>query len=62
MNGYRIAITAFILLLLTVVALGWNWTAAHQPPPARVASQIVLAVAAAAGLFAIFKIWTARTQ
>lgn len=62
MNGYRIAITTFIVVLLTVVALGWNWTAANQPPTARAASHLVLAVAAAAGLFAIVKIWTARTR
>lgn len=62
MNGYRIAITTFILVLLTVVGLGWSWTAAHQPPALRAASHVVLALSAAAGLFALVKIWTARTR
>jgi hypothetical protein len=62
MNGVRIAITTFTLILLMVVGLGWKWTATHQPPALRTASQIVLALSAAAGLFAVVKIWTTRTR
>ena len=61
-TAVRIAITIFTLLLLATVTLGWMWTAAHQPQPARMASHIVLAMAGAAGVFAIVRIWTARTK
>jgi hypothetical protein len=53
----RLAITAFILTLLTTVALGWMWTSAHQPPAARTASHLVLGLAALAGVFALARIW-----
>jgi hypothetical protein len=53
----RITITVFVLILLTVVALGWAWTATHQPAPLRTASHVVLAIAGAAGVFALTRIW-----
>ncbi len=53
----RTAITAFILILLTIVALGWGWTASHQPPNLRAASHTVLAIAGLAGIFALTRIW-----
>lgn len=57
MNKVRIAISMFILALLTIVVLGWFWTASHQPPPLRTASHAVLAVSALTGIFALVKIW-----
>ena len=57
MTAVRIAITCFILILLTVVTLGWRWTNSHQPPPLKMASHVVLSLAALAGIFAIAKIW-----
>jgi hypothetical protein len=48
-TGARIAITGFVALLLIIVALGWAWTARHQPPPQRTASRVVLTIAALAG-------------
>jgi hypothetical protein len=57
MRLFRVAITFFVVLLLTVVTLGWTWTGSHQPPPLRTASQVVLAVAAFAGIFALARIW-----
>ena len=56
-NGVRITITVFVTLLLIIVALGWVWTARHQPPPLRTASHVVLTIAALAGIFAVAKIW-----
>ena len=56
-TGVRIAITAFVLLLLIIVSLGWIWTTRHQPPAARFASHVVQSLAALAGLFALTKIW-----
>jgi hypothetical protein len=56
-NQVRIAITGFVLVLFGVVTLGWIWTTAHQPPPLRTASHLVLGLAALAGIFALAKIW-----
>jgi membrane protein YdbS with pleckstrin-like domain len=53
----RVAITAFVVVLLVIVVLGWIWTGQHQPPALKTASHIVLALAALAGVFAIVKIW-----
>jgi hypothetical protein len=53
----RILITVFMLILLTIVGLGWVWNTGHQTPPLRTASYIVLAIAASAGMLALAKIW-----
>jgi hypothetical protein len=57
MTLVRLGITCFVLILLSVVALGWIWTGSHQPPPLRTASHLVLGIAAAAGIFALARIW-----
>jgi hypothetical protein len=57
--GVRMAITFFIVILITVVTLGISWTSTHQPPPLRTASQIVLGAAGLAGILAIARIWRA---
>jgi hypothetical protein len=57
MTAVRIAITIFILILLTIMILGWIWTSAHQPQALRTASHAVLTIAALAGIFAIARIW-----
>lgn len=57
MNPWRIAISAFILVLLTVVTLGFIWTGRHQPPDLRAASHIVLGVSGFAGVFALVRLW-----
>lgn len=57
MRFVRVAITFFVLVLLSVVTLGWIWTGSHQPPPLRTASRGVLAIAAGAGIFAVARIW-----
>ena len=57
----RIAITAFVTLLLIIVTLGWIWTTSHQPPALRTASHVVLTIAALAGIFAVAKIWRRDT-
>jgi len=62
MNTLRIAITFFTLILLIILVLGWGWTGAHQPPPARLASHVVLGIATLAGVFAIVRIWTVRPR
>jgi membrane protein YdbS with pleckstrin-like domain len=57
MRLVRVAITAFVVLLLAVVTMGWIWTGSHQPPPLRTASHVVLSIAAFAGIFALATIW-----
>ena len=57
MRLVRVVITFFILILLSVVTLGWLWTGSHQAPPQRTASRAVLAIAAGAGIFAVARIW-----
>jgi hypothetical protein len=57
MLGVRIAISIFVLVLLTVIAVGLNWTAAHQPPAQAAASAVVLGIAGLSGLVALFMIW-----
>ncbi|MGC4080687.1 MAG: hypothetical protein QM736_00840 [Vicinamibacterales bacterium] len=57
MTAVRVAITAFILILLTIVSLGWRWSTLHQPPGLQAASHVVLTVTALAGVFAIARIW-----
>jgi membrane protein YdbS with pleckstrin-like domain len=56
-NGVRVTISAFVLLLLIIVTLGWSWTTRHQPPALRLAAHIVLSLAAVAGVFALTRIW-----
>jgi len=56
-TAVRVGITSFVVILLSVVTLGWIWTNSHQPPALRSASHVVLGLAAAAGIFAIARIW-----
>jgi hypothetical protein len=57
MTGIRIAITLFILVLVTLVALGWQWTSQHQAPAQAMASHVVLGLAALFGLVALVAVW-----
>ena len=57
MIAVRIGITTFVVVLLTIVALGWNWTSSHQPPSLRTASHVVLGIAGLSGILALAKIW-----
>jgi tellurite resistance protein TehA-like permease len=57
MRLVRVTTTTFVLAILFIVVMGWTWTASHQPPALRTASHIVLFMAAAAGVFALAKIW-----
>ena len=57
MNAVRLAITAFVLILLTVVTLGVIWNTGHQPPALRTAGLVVLGLSASAGVFALARIW-----
>lgn len=57
MTGVRLAITVFVLILLSLVALGWTWTSAHQTPGQAAASHVVLGLAGLSGVIALVAIW-----
>jgi hypothetical protein len=52
-----LGISAFIVVLLGVVTLGFLWTASHQPPSSRIASHLVLGLSGAAGGLALVRLW-----
>ncbi len=62
MTRVRILISVFMVILLTIVALGWSWTASHQPPALAAASHVVLGIAGLAGIFALVTLWRANPQ
>jgi hypothetical protein len=53
----RAAISVFIVVLLGVVRLGWEWTASHQPPGQAAASHAVLLLSALAGVAGLIALW-----
>jgi membrane protein YdbS with pleckstrin-like domain len=56
-NRVRVAISAFVVVLLIMLALGWSWTTRHQPPALSLAAHVVLSLAGVAGVFALARIW-----
>ena len=60
MNLIRTTISVFIVLLLVSVAAGWRWTSAHQSPSLALASHVVLALSAVAGVVGLVLIWGGR--
>jgi hypothetical protein len=62
MNLVRITVSAFILLLLLIVTLGWVWTGSHQAPAQATASHVVLGIAGLAGIFALVTLWRTNPQ
>lgn len=59
MIAVRIAISLFILVLITLSVMGWIWTGAHQPPGLMEAGRTVLALGALAGVIGLVTIWRA---
>ena len=62
MTGIRLAISAFIVLLIVVSAAGWVWTGAHQPATQAMASRIVLALGVIAGVTGLTAVWRWRVH
>jgi membrane protein YdbS with pleckstrin-like domain len=56
-TAIRLTASIFILILISLVAMGWIWTGTHQPPEQAVAARIVLALAALAGVFGLVALW-----
>jgi hypothetical protein len=59
MNVIRIAISLFILVLITVCVAGWIWTGTHQPASQALAGRTVLTLAMMAGLGGLAVLWRA---
>jgi membrane protein YdbS with pleckstrin-like domain len=56
-TGIRLAISAFILVLIAVSAAGWIWTGGHQTPSQAIASRVVLALGVIAGVTGLTAVW-----
>lgn len=57
----RIAMSIFVLLLMTVSMAGWIWTGSHQPRAQAIASRVVLTLGMTGGLVGLYTIWRDRT-
>ncbi len=53
----RLAISAFLGVLLSIIVLGWRWTSSHQPPALATGSHVGLAMSAAGAIYALVRIW-----
>jgi hypothetical protein len=53
----RAAMSAFIVVLLVIAGLGWQWTGTHQTPGQALASQAVLTLSAIAGVVGLVALW-----
>jgi len=62
MNNVRIAISAFIAVLIVVSTIGWIWTGHHQSPSQAAASRVVLTLGVAAGIVGLVVLWRPDAQ
>jgi hypothetical protein len=62
MYGVRLAISAFILLIIGVLLRGWVWTAAHQPAPQATASHVVLTIGIIGSVIGLAALWRPRAK
>jgi hypothetical protein len=49
--------SAFILVLFVIAAMGWTWTSTHQTPAQALASRAVLLLSVAAGMAGLIALW-----
>ena len=60
MTGVRLAITAFIIVLIATASTGFVWVGRHQTAAQATASRTVLLLCIGAGLVGVRNIWRAR--
>ena len=60
MNGVRVAITAFIVVLMITATTGFIWVGRHQTAAQASASRIVLGLCMVAGLIGMTQVWRSR--
>jgi len=56
-TAIRLVASGFIIVLIALTAMGWVWTGSHQPPAQAIASRVVLALAALAGVAGLVALW-----
>jgi hypothetical protein len=61
LNVFRVVITAFIAVLITIAGTGWLWVGGHQSPAQAFASRVVLALCVLAGLIGVKAVWGRRS-
>ncbi len=57
MTLIRVAMSLFVLLLISVSLAGWIWTGSHQAPAQANASRVVLTLGMVGGLVGLRTIW-----
>ena len=57
MNIVRIAISCFILVVMSLAILGWSWTGTHQTAQQSMASRTVLGLTFVAGAIGLTALW-----
>jgi hypothetical protein len=60
MNGVRVAITAFIVVLIITATTGFIWVGSHQSAAQATASRTVLLLCVVAGLIGVRNVWRSR--
>lgn len=60
MNGIRVAITAFIIVLIITATTGFIWVGRHQTAGQATASRIVLVLSVVAGVVGMRNVWRSR--
>ncbi|HEY7502348.1 MAG TPA: hypothetical protein VH740_27755 [Vicinamibacterales bacterium] len=60
MLGVRLAITAFIAVLMITATTGFIWVGSHQTAAQATASRAVLALCIVAGLIGARNVWRSR--
>ena len=60
MNGVRVAITAFIVVLLITATTGFIWVGSHQTAAQATASRVVLTLCMVAGVIGMRTVWRSR--
>jgi hypothetical protein len=58
----RLAISAFILVLVAVLVRGWIWTGTHQTASQATASHVVLAGGILGSIIGLAVLWRRREE
>jgi hypothetical protein len=53
----RALLSIFVVVLIALSIAGWLWAGSHQPPPASLASRLVLTIGALAGVVGLGMLW-----
>jgi hypothetical protein len=61
-TAIRLVVSLFILVVISLSAMGWVWTGIHQPPDQARAARTVLVLAALSGIGGLVALWRGRRQ